>query len=229
MLRHSVLWLLRDTTGPEQRTRMLQGLAFLRMECPTVRAGDYGDDLFGGTARLREIPPWNRQPRWRTGPDLPPSNFDLALHLDFDDWAGHDAYGSHPVHNAQSAFNESVAWDELTARVDWEFDGDPPTVRGLVRHVGMFVWDGATETARRRALDSVQRLEGEPGVTRVATAPNIGTLSTDYDWIMDIHLADRGAAERLLGGEAYAAAMGDVGAATKVEWTARLSHVMRGP
>jgi hypothetical protein len=48
MRRHSVIWRLRDTTTPALQAEMLQGLAYLRMEYPMVRWGDYGEDLFGG-------------------------------------------------------------------------------------------------------------------------------------------------------------------------------------
>ena len=63
-LRHSVLWILRDTTTPAQQVEMLKGLAYLCMECRDVRAGDYGSDLFGGTKLLRDVRPWDRTPRW---------------------------------------------------------------------------------------------------------------------------------------------------------------------
>lgn len=227
-LRHSVIWLLRDTTTPELRVEMLKGLAFLRMECLMVRTGDYGNDLFGGSRRLGEIPHADRTPVWRRGSEGPPSNYDVALHLDFDDWAEHDAYSADPAHGAGSRFNESVGWDELTARVDWY--GAPPPSHGHVKHVAMFVWaDDAHERAKQRAFDAVRALAGVPGVEGVAVAPNVGKLVSDYDWIMDIQLPDRAAAERLLGGAPYARAMEAVAAATKYEWTARLSHVMRGP
>src|SRR6266516_2978822 len=158
-LRHSVLWMLRDTTTPEQKVEMLKGLAYLCMECRDVRAGDYGSDLFGGGQPLRDVKPWLRTPRWRSL-ERPPANFDTALHLDFDDFAGHDAYGADPIHHAASEFNARVADDELTARVDWWYEGPPLTRRGHVRHVAMFVWaDGATQLAKRQALDAVCRLE----------------------------------------------------------------------
>lgn len=230
MLRHSVIWLLRDTTTPELRVEMLKGLAYLRMECLMVRAGDYGDDIFGGSRRLAEVPHAARRPVWRRGAEGPPSNYDVALHLDFDDWAGHDAYSADPAHGAGSRFNESVAWDELTARVDWYPDAEPRTRHGHVKHVGMFVWaDDAVERAKQRALDAVRALAEFPAVEAVAVGPNVGKLVSDYDWIMDIQLPDRAAAERLLGSAPYARAMEAVAAATKYEWTARLSHVMRGP
>jgi hypothetical protein len=94
----------------------------------------------------------------------------------------------------------------------------------------MFVWaDGATEHARQRALDAVKRLAEAPGVEAVSIGHNVGKLVSDYDWIMDVQLPDRIATERLLRGTHYVGAMEAVAAVTKYEWTARLSHVMRGP
>ena len=227
LLRHSVLWTLRDTTTEHERVRMLEGLAFLCFECQDVRAGDYGDDLFGGSQPLREVRPSRRTPRWRS-PGRPPSNFDLALHLDFDDWAGHDAYGTDPVHDAASTFNESVTWDELTARVDWWVDEARPA-RGQIRHVAMFVWgDHVTEDERHRAIDAVRRLESEPGVETVATGVNVGHLTTDFDWIADISLVDEGTARRFVEGDAYREATAQLGTFTKPEWTARVTHRVRG-
>lgn len=227
-LRHSVLWTLRDTTTPEQQQDMLRGLAFLCLECMDVRAGDYGSDLFGGSQPLRDVKPYDRTPRWRS-PAGPPANYDMALHLDFDDWAGHDAYGADPVHDAASAFNESVSWEEVTARVDWWYDGPTLSRRGGVRHTAMFLWaDGATDEARRRAQDAGRRLEGAAGVDVLSIGDNIGKLTTDFDWILDIQLPDVEATRALVDGEPYAEAMEAIAGATKFEWTARLSHVMRG-
>jgi hypothetical protein len=205
---------------------MLKGLAFLGTECPMVRHGDYGDDLFGGSRDLCAEP---RTPTWRRDGLGPESDFDMALHLDFDDWSGHEAYSADTTHAAASSFNESVSWDERTARVDWYYEGERPTRRGQVRHVAMFVWaDGIDEAGRTRARDAVLGLGELGGVGPVATGDNAGQLQSDYDWIMDLQLADRLAAERLLAGSAYAEAMEAVAAATKFEWTARVTHVMRG-
>jgi hypothetical protein len=53
-------------------------------------------------------------------------------------------------------------------------------------------------------------------------------LTTDYDWILDVQLANQEATERFTGGPAYAETMRDLAAATKFEWTARMSHTMHG-
>jgi hypothetical protein len=230
MLRHSVIWRLRDTTTPALQAEMLQGLAYLRMECPMVRWGDYGEDLFGGSRRFDEAPPFATAPVWHRGTNGPPANYDVALHLDFDDWAAYRQYSPHPAHQAASVFNGTVSWDELTARVDWHFEGASPTRRGHVKHVAMFVWaDGVSEEAKRRALGAASALGEAPGVEAVTIGHNVGQLVSDYDWIMDLQVPDRAAAERLLGSPEYARAMEAVAAATKYEWTARLSHIMRGP
>jgi hypothetical protein len=45
---------------------------------------------------------------------------------------------------------------------------------------------------------------------------------------MDMHVTDRPATESLLGSDAYAEAMAAVIPATQYEWTATISHEMRG-
>ena len=57
---------------------------------------------------------------------------------------------------------------------------------------------------------------------------NVGKLKTDYDFIVDVQVADEDATKALLEGDAYGAAMAEVIPVTKHEWTARLSHVMHG-
>jgi Stress responsive A/B Barrel Domain len=229
VLRHSVLWVLRDSTTEAQRHEMLQGLAFLRTECFSVQRGDYGDDLFGGAEPLRALPPARRIPLWRRDGMGPPANFDVALHLDFDDWESFREYVADPAHNAASDFNKKVAWDELTARVDWYFEEPSLTRRGHVRHVAMFVWrDGIGDGEREAALAAAAKLRDATDVEQVAIGHNSGQGTTDYDWIVDVHLPSRAAAERFLAGPDYAAAMETVAAHTRFEWTARMSHVMRG-
>lgn len=227
-LRHSVLWVLRDTTTREQQGDMLKGLAYLAVECRDVRAGDYGDDLFGGSQELRDVPAWKRTPRWRLR-DRPPAAYDMALHLDFDSQAALDGYNRDPIHDAASDFNASVAWDEFTARVDWEYDEPPLMKRGHLRHVAMFIWgEQATEDEKLHAFEAVGLLRSAPGVLTVTTGTNFGHLPTDFDWILDVQLADTEAARGLLDGAQYAEAMQSVAAVTKFEWTARMTHVIRG-
>lgn len=92
MLRHTAFFVFPGEVAPEQRLTMLKGLAYMRYECATVQHLDFGTDLFGGSSGLRGVKPYRRAPRWRSRADGPPSSFDVALHLDFLDAAGNDAY-----------------------------------------------------------------------------------------------------------------------------------------
>jgi hypothetical protein len=65
-----------------------------------------------------------------------------------------------------------------------------------------------------------------PGVSSALGADNVGTLTTDYDLIVDVMLEDAGAAKGLLDHDAYKEATSLAAAATKYEWTARITHNM---
>jgi hypothetical protein len=62
----------------------------------------------------------------------------------------------------------------------------------------------------------------------VAIGEGIGTSPADFDWVLDLRCRDAAAAQDVVGGDAYAKAMAAVAPATKYEWTARATHVMRG-
>ena len=229
MLRHTAFFIHRDTTTADDRFEMLKGLAFLQTECEGPIAGDYGEDIFGGSKRLRDIRPTRRTPRWRGRAEGPPASFDVALHLDFADQAGLDVYNKDEVHHRVGEYNASINDPELTARVDWWYEGPPRTQPGLIRHTAMFVWlDDAGAGPKQKALDAIRGLDSQAGVDSVVIAENVGPLTTDFDWMYDIHVTTREAAEKLVNGEALAKALEAVAAATKYEWTARLTHVMRG-
>src|SRR5882672_4277638 len=125
VLRHTALFLHRDTTTPEQHLAMLKGLAYMRFECRSVSALDYGDDIFGGSARRRELKPWLRTPIWHAQQEGHASNHDVALHLDFDGEAGFDAYNEDDTHGEVGAYNASVNLGEFTARINYWYDGPP--------------------------------------------------------------------------------------------------------
>jgi hypothetical protein len=229
VLRHTAFFIFKEDVTPENHAAMLKGLAYMRFECSSVLALDYGSDLFGGSSRLRDVKPWTRTPRWRARFEGPPSNYDVALHLDFEDEDGLRAYNDHDIHHEVAAYNAWVAQGELTARVDWHYDGDPLINRGEVRHSAMFVWaDDVDQDARGRALHEVRRLESAPGVQSLTLGRNVGTLTTDFDWILDIRLPDQAAAASLVQGNLYSEVTEAIAAVTKYEWTARLTHEMRG-
>jgi len=229
VLRHTALFIHRDTITEQQKLAMLRGLAFLRMECAGVRAGDYGPDLLGGSSRLLAVPPWKRTPRWRGRREGPPSHYDVALHLDFDDQDGMARYLADEAHRDVARFNASVIIPDLTARVDWRYEGAPLIRRGLVRHAAMFVWtDGAPAAGRARALDAARGLAKAPGVVSAAIGENVGTHAANFDWIVDVQMQQPADARALVDGPLYAEAMAVIAQATKYEWTARVTHVMRG-
>jgi hypothetical protein len=229
VLRHTAFFLFREDITPAQHLAMLKGLAYMRFECRSVVGLDYGTDLFEGSKVLREVKPWDRTPRWRAAEAGPPCNFDVALMLDFTDKAGLDAYNDDDVHHEVGEYNASICRPEMTARVDWNYDGDPLITPGHVRHSAMFVWrDDADDAAKQAAWDQVRRLESADAVESFTIAPNVGPMRTDFDWILDVHLPDEAATKALVEGEVYSEVMAAVAPATKYEWTARLSHVMRG-
>src|SRR5207237_2228900 len=197
---------------------MLRGLAFLRMECAGVRAGDYGPDLLGGSSRLLAVPPWKRTPRWRGRREGPPSLYDVALHLDFDDEDGMGRYLADEAHRAVARFNASVTVPELTARVDWRYEGTPLIRRGLVRHTAMFVWvDGAPAAGRAGALDAARGLAKAPGVVSAAVGENVGTHAANFDWIVDVQMQKPADARARVDGTLYAAAMAGIAQAWQYE------------
>jgi hypothetical protein len=229
MLRHTAFFLLREGNGPEEMLRMTKGSAYMRFLCPSVRALDFGVDLFGGSGVLAETKPWKRTPRWRARHEGPPSSYDVALHLDFDDEAGIEDYNKDDVHHEVAVYNAAVCQGEYTARIDWWYDDGPLIERDHVRHAAMFIWDDEIDDeAKAKALEEVRRLGDEAGVERLTIGTNVGTLTTDYDWILDVQLPDPDATERFIGGSGYAEAMRSLSAVTKHEWTARMSHTMHG-
>ena len=207
MLRHTALFLLGETTG-EQREAMLRGLASLLEECPSVRAGDYGDRLFASPA---------------------PGAYDVALHLDFDDAAGYEAYVAHPAHAAVAGYNASLSVAGSTVRVDWRYDGPPRVRRGRVRHCEVFVWAGAPEEGTRAtALAAARALAGADGVLSAVVAEDSGDDRRAADWILDVELADEPAARAFLAGAAYGDAAATVARAVDERRTARITHLERG-
>ena len=229
MFRHTAFFIFRPEITPQQHLAMLKGLAYMRFECASVLALDYGTDLFGGSQPLRETKPWDRTPRWRAASAGPPSNYDVALMLDFADAAGNEDYNNDDTHHEVGEYNASICRAELTARVDWEYDGEPLTRPGHVRHSAMFVWaDDADDAAREDAQAQARRLESAEGVEALTIGQSIGKLATDFDWILDVQLADETAAKSLLEGDLHGEVMRAIAPVTKYEWTARLTHRMRG-
>jgi hypothetical protein len=220
---------LKEGKGEEEMRWMQKGSAFMRFTSEGPVAIDFGQDLFGGSLHLSETKPWERTPRWRGATEGPPSNFDVALHLDFEDEAGLEAYNKDDVHHEIAVYNAAQAQGELTARIDWWYDGGPLIEAGKIRHAEMFVWkDDVDDATKQRVLNDVKVLGDEPDVERVTVGTSIEGLRTDLDWILDVQLPDKDAAERFLAGERYRETIADVAKTTKYEWTARMTHRMHG-
>ena len=229
MLRHTAFFMLKEGNGDEEMRWMQKGSAFMRFTAAGPAAIDFGQDLFGGSLHLKDTKPWDRTPRWRAATAGPPCDYDVALHLDFEDEAGLEAYNKDDVHHEIAIYNAAVSQGEMTARIDWWYEGGPLIVPGHARHAAMFVWkDDVDDEAKERALAEVKRLGDEADVERVTLGTGVGTLATDYDWILDAQLPDPGAAERFVKGEGYAETMRMLADVTKYEWTARMTHTMHG-
>ena len=229
MLRHTAFFMLKEGNGLEEMQWMQKGSAYMRFTAAGPVAIDFGSDLFGGSLHLSETKPWDRTPRWRGATEGPPCDYDVALHLDFEDEAGLQAYNKDDVHHEIAVYNAAVCQGELTARIDWWYEGAPLMVPGHVRHSGMFIWkDDLDEVSKDRALTEVKRLGDEPGVERLTLGTGVGELKTDYDWLLDLELADPDAAEKLIRGDGYRETMRTLSVATKYEWTARITHEMHG-
>ncbi len=227
MLRHTALFLWRDTTTEAQQLVALKGLAYMSYGCPSVQAVDFGVDLLGGSSQLREVKPWKRTPMWKARTEGPPSNYDMALNLDFEDQAGLDDYNKDDVHHEVGEYNASVCRGEWTARIDWHYDGPSRIERFGVRHTALFLWlDDATDTHKNDVRGAFDSLSSVPGVRSVVTGDNVGTLTTDYDLILDVMLDDVDAAKAFLDHPGYKEATSLAAGTTKYEWTARITHTM---
>lgn len=228
MLRHTALFVWKDTTTEAEKLSALKGLAYLSYGCPSVLAVDFGKDLFDGSSPLKEVKPWKRTPLWNARREGPPSNFDMALHLDFEDQAGLEAYNTDDAHHEVAVYNALVCRGELTARVDWLYDGPSRTDRFGVRHTSLFLWlDETTDSQKSDVRDAFTSLAASiPGVRSILAADNVGTLTTDYDLIVDVMLDDLDAANAYLGHSGQQEATALAAANTKYEWTARITHSM---
>lgn len=228
MLRHTALFLFRDTTTDEGKLLAKKGLAYLAYGCPSVRSVDFGSDLRGGSRPLIESKPWDRTPLWDARSSGPPSNFDMALHLDFDEQSGLDDYNKDDVHHEVAVYNVSVCKPERTARIDWWYDGPPRLERGGVRRTSLYLWlDQISDEQKDEVREAFTSLNGAvPGLGSLLVGDNVGSLGTDYDVIVDAQFETLADVERYEDSAAFEEALGLAAAATKFEWTANITHLM---
>jgi hypothetical protein len=205
MLRHTALFLLGETVTAADRQAMLDGLASLFTECPTVRGGDYGEALPGDDGVGR---------------------YDVALHLDFDGLDEYEEYVAHPVHVAVSSFNATLAVEGTTARIDWEHDR--PAAAGAVRHCEVLEWNRVADaSARRAAIDTAASIAGADGVVSAVAAENAGRDRRAAHWLLDVELADETAARSFLTGAGYREVAAVVAPAVDASRTAWITHLVR--
>lgn len=229
MLRHTALFLWRDTTIEQQKLVALKGLAYMSYGCPSVRALDFGTDLLGGSSPMIELKPWKRTPPWKARETGLPYNWDMLLCLDFDDQEGMDDYNDDPVHHEVGTYNESVCRPERTARIDWWYEGPPRIEKGLIHSVALYLWrDEASETQKDDVREAFRSLnESVPTVKSLITGDGtIGTLATDYDLIVDGIYDTLEDCKASMQHPAYKEALALAVDATKNEWTARVTHKM---
>ncbi len=140
-----------------------------------------------------------------------------------------DAYNQDPVHHEVAAYNESVCRPERTARIDWWYDGPPRIEKGLIHSVALYLWrDEATDTQKDDVREAFRSLnKSVPTVKSLLTGDGtIGTLATDYDLIVDGIFNTLDDCKAAMEHPAYKEALALAVAATKNEWTARLTHKM---
>ena len=228
MLRHTALFMWRDTTDDNQKLVAKKGLAYLNYGCPSVRAVDFGSDPFGGSAPLLEIKPWDRTPLWHARPSGPPSDFDMALHLDFDDQAGLDAYNHDDVHHEVGVYNASIAEESAPLVSTGGTTDRPASKKGASSLLPVPLGRRRSRSSQKSDVRAAfLAVEGAtPGCGSVMVGDNVGTLTTDYDLIVDVHFADLTDASTAWSTPPISEALALVAASTKYEWTARITHTM---
>jgi hypothetical protein len=223
------MFMYSDSFTPEEKMVLRFATTYLAF-CPHVQAFDYGVDLFGGTTPLRDVRPWKRTPLWHARKSGPPSNYDVSIDLDFNDQAEFEAYVAGEVHEESAGYKEWMWRQEFTARVDWWYDGPPIIKRGTVHHESMWLWDdGVSDSAKEHAKDALSSLQKSvPSVRRVMVGDNVGTLTTDYDLIMDVLFDDPGGAKDFFQHPAQKEVDSLMAGVTKYEWTARITTESTG-
>ncbi len=230
MLRHTAFFMLKEGNGPEEMQWMQKGSAYMRFTAAGPVAIDFGSDLFGGSLHLSETKPWDRTPRWRAATEGPPCDYDVALHLDFEDEAG--LAGLQQGRRAprdrrlqrRGLSGRAHREDRLVVRGRAADDaGTRPALRDV------HLEGRLDEASKERALTEVKRLGDEAGVERLTLGTGVG----DAEDRLRLDPRPR-AAGRRRGRDARSRAtrtattMRTLSAATKYEWTARMTHAMHG-
>jgi hypothetical protein len=204
MIRHAVVFVLKDDTTPEQVLRAKEGMAACYF-ASKVLALDFGDDLGIGE----------------------PTNHDLGLthdHVDRELW---DDYNKNETHHRAGEYIKTITNTDRVARVDWVYDG-PESRRGLVRHMAMYRWaDGIDEAGKAEARAATLALgSAVPGLRWIGVGDDLLWYPPNHDWIVEAHFDDADGFRAFREHPAQVRAAELIAAATKPPETATIQHRM---
>lgn len=204
MIRHAVLFVLKDDTTPEQVLRAKEGMASCYF-ASKVLALDFGDDLRIGD----------------------PGNHDLALTHDHADRELWDDYNKNETHHRAGEYIKTITNTDRVARVDWEYDG-PESQRGLVRHMALYRWrDGLDDAEKAEVRNATLALQGVvPSLRWIGMGDDLLWYPPNHDWIVEAHFDDADGFKAFADHPAHARVAELIGGATKPDDTASIQHRM---
>lgn len=204
-IRRVVLWRWNDRTTPEEKLRAKEGLAYVSY-ASCVDAVDFGEDL-GLSGE---------------------TNYGLALLRDHRDKASWDTYKDDPHHYRVGNFIDTLTHEDLTARADYLYRG-PASVKGRVRHLGLYVWqDGADERRKHDARRALAALRADcDSLYALEVAEDLGWASVGRaDLVVEAHFTTEEGVRAFLAHPAYREAAALLAALTRPERTAQIQHRM---
>ncbi|HEV2280886.1 MAG TPA: Dabb family protein [bacterium] len=205
VLRRVVLWRWNERATPEQRLRAKEGLAYVSYASP-VHGIDFGEDI-----------------------GLTDGNYDLVLLRDHGNRASWDEYTVDPHHYRVGGFIDTITHEEVTARADYLYKGQA-SVRGRVRHLGLYVWrEGIDEPRKRDARRALAALRAEcDAIYALEVADDLGWAKMGRaDLVLEAHFADESGAAAFLAHPAYREAAELLAGFTRVDRTALIQHRMK--
>jgi hypothetical protein len=200
-----VLWRWNDRTTPEEKLRAKEGLAYVSY-ASCVDAVDFGEDL-GLSGE---------------------SNYGLALLRDHRDKTSWDTYKDDPHHFRVGNFIDTLTREDLTARADYLYRG-PASVKGRVRHLGLYVWrDGVDERRRRDARRALAALRADcDGLDALEVSEDLGWAGLGRaDLVLEAQFSTEEGARAFLDHPAYRESAALLAALTRPERTAQIQHRM---
>jgi hypothetical protein len=204
MIRHAVVFVLKEDTTADQVLRAKEGMASC-FYASRVLALDFGEDLGIGD----------------------PGNHDLGLthdHVDRELW---DDYNKNETHHRVGEYIKTITNTDRVARVDWVYDG-PESQRGLVRHMAMYRWrDGLDDAGKAEARAAALALQGSvPSLRWIGVGDDLLWYPPNHDWIVEAHFDDPEGFKAFREHPAQVRAAEVIDAATRTDDTASIQHRM---